>query len=112
VLLHRFILGAQKGQIVDHINHDGLDNRKSNLRFGTKSQNTANQRLRTNNTTGFKGAYRWPGSNRWHSTIKVRQKLIHLGNFDSAVEAARAYDRAALEHFAEFAMTNKKLGLL
>ena len=106
VRLHRLIAGAGDGLMVDHINGDILDNRRSNLRICTNKQNQRNQRLRQNNSTGFKGVCvsRWGGaSRRYIAGIRVNKRQIQLGRFASAEEAARAYDRAALEHFGEFA---------
>lgn len=106
--LHRFILGVTDPKIhVDHINHDGLDCRRSNMRLATAAQNGANKRMRKNKTEGFKGVSMHRG-NRW----RVRVGPNHVGCFLTAEEAARAYDIAAIARFGEFALTNEKLGLL
>lgn len=110
ITMHRLLAGAE-GLQVDHIDGDGLNNRRSNLRVGTVSQNQANRR------TAF-GASRFKGVNRekrgkpWRAAIKVNGRKIHLGAFEDEAEAARAYDQAALEYFGEFACTNEMLGLL
>lgn len=104
VLLHNFITGWS---MVDHRNGDGLDNRRSNLRPATHSQNMANKRRYRNNTSGFKGVTRNTGTGRpWRASLKHDGRRFHLGYFDSAAEAARAYDAAAIETFGEFARPN------
>lgn len=101
LLLHRLILGARPGQIVDHINGNGLDCRRSNLRFCTARENAINHRVfRTNK-------HRYPGIVRvyrkWHAHIKVNGKRIHLGSFDW-LDVAILHRMAAEEkYFGEFA---------
>ena len=92
--MHVLILSPVPGYQVDHRNGDGLDNQRSNLRLATKAQNLANQRMPKNNTSGYKGVgeYR-PG----RFTAQVASK--YLGCFSTALEAARAYDEAALERW-------------
>lgn len=106
VLMHRVILGAPAGLVVDHINGDGLDNRRANLRLASIADNAHNQRLARNNTLGVKGVWRGRRPDRWHATIHVHGRALWLGLHRSLEEAARAYDRAAREHFGEFARTN------
>lgn len=111
VLLHSFLLGPKLGLEIDHINGDTLDNRRSNLRFVTRSQNCANQKIRSTNKSGFKGVnWKKPGkrqpTGRWVSRISVGMKRIQLGYFSTAEEAARAYDAAAQHYFGEFAKLN------
>lgn len=90
----------------DHANRNGLDNQKANLRPASISQNGANQGLKSNNTSGYKGASRDRRSGRWAARIKVNYRNIHLGCYGTAEEAARAYDRAAVEYFGEYAWLN------
>lgn len=106
--LHRAILDAKRGELVNHINGDGLDNRRSNIRVCTAGGNAHNQKLHSNNTSGFKGVQFSKSKQRWFSIIA--QKIC--GYFRNPVDAALAYDRAAIEMFGDFAMTNKMLGLL
>jgi HNH endonuclease/AP2 domain len=103
MLMHRFILDAQPGQQVDHINHDGLDNRRANLRLCSVSQNQANSLKRRGTTSKYKGVCRYRG--KWQATITVG-KQYHLGFFDSEEDAARAYDKAATEAWGQFATLN------
>lgn len=88
--------------LVDHVNHNGLDNRRSNLRPATKSQNSANSRPQTGGTSQYKGVYLVTRLNRWAARIRGQ----HLGYFNDESEAARAYDVAATEAFGEFAYLN------
>ena len=104
--LHRVIARAAKGQIVDHINGDYTDNRRSNLRICTHSQNQGNRKsLNRNNTTGYRGIAQLP-SGRWCAHIKRNRRKFHLGVYATPEEAARAYDKAALDHYGEFAVLN------
>lgn len=101
--LHTFLTGWP---YIDHRNGDGLDNQRRNLRPATGTQNNANTRRRTDNTSGFKGVSWRPDANRWHARVQSGRKLRHLGYFDTAEAAARAYDAAARELFGEFARPN------
>ena len=100
--MHAFITGADR---TDHINGDGLDNRRSNLRRATHGQNMANKGRYRNNTSGFKGVSR-RRSGRWFAQIQAQGTHRYLGQFDTAEDAARAYDAAAVEAFGEFARLN------
>ena len=102
--MHRLILNAPPDKIVDHINGNGLDNRRENLRLATKIQNNCNTRLRRDNRSGYKGVKR--NALRWIARIRIDRKLIHLGSFATKEDAARAYDNAARQHFGEFAKLN------
>jgi hypothetical protein len=111
ILMHRVILKASERTEVDHINGNKLDNRRENLRVATKSQNLGNQKIRSTNTSGFKGVNwkQWRkirSSGAWTARISVGSKRIHLGYFSTAEEAARAYDSAAQQYFGEFAKLN------
>ncbi len=107
--MHRFILDAPKGLDVDHINGNTLDNRRVNIRICTRRQNQQNQ-LSVHGLSKYKGVC-WHHE-RWVARITVNNVRIHLGCFFLEEEAARVYDKAALEYFTEYAQTNRMLGLL
>lgn len=105
--LHRFIMNASKGTEVDHIDPSNtLDNRKSNLRICTNRQNQMNKRPQKNGSSPYKGVSWKKEQSKWSSRIQANGKLRHLGYFLSELEAARAYDAAALRYFGEFAYPN------
>lgn len=104
VYLHRLITGWDR---TDHENHNGLDNRRSNLREATRSQNGANQFKRQGCSSPFKGVYRPRGRRVWIAQIAVEGGGVRvLGAFSDEIEAARAYDRAAVATWGEFARAN------
>ena len=107
--MHRFILGARKGEIVDHRNGDGLDNRRDNLRLCVGKENQGNRRLSKNNKSGYKGVCLDNRRGQWVATIYKNRKPIYLGSFNSAIDAANAYDNAAIGYFGDFALTNAKI---
>lgn len=101
--LHTFLTGWP---LVDHINGDGLDNRRANLRPATASQNNANKKISRRNTSGYKGVAWHAASGRWRAYLGVNGKQKSLGYFADPAEAGRAYDTAALAHYGEFAVLN------
>jgi hypothetical protein len=104
--LHRLILGRPpRGKECDHINGDGLDNQRHNLRFATHLQNMHNKRPYRGGESLFKGVAR-ASKNRWRVHIRVNCISIYLGCFADEEEAARTYDNYAKLHFGEFARTN------
>lgn len=106
IFMHRFIMDAPQGTIIDHINRNALDNRKSNLRFCTKAENQRNRTSRQiNNTSGYKGVTKV--RNKWAARISHQSKRIHLGYFVNIHQAAEAYNQAALKYFGDFANLNK-----
>jgi len=102
VSMHTLLTGWPR---VDHINGDGLDNRRANLRAATSSQNSANSRLATTNTSGYKGVTYFRRTGRWRAYLGGHRQR-HLGYFDTPEEAARAYDAAALARWGTFARLN------
>jgi len=105
--LHQVIAGRMCiAGVPDHIDRNGLNNRRDNLRPANDSQNQANQSLQTNNTSGFKGVCWGTRDGKWMAYITVSRKRRYLGVFGDPIEAARAYDRAAEEAFGEFAFLN------
>lgn len=107
VRMHRQILGLleNKSAIVDHIDGNRLDNRRTNLRVCTQTENSRNRRRHTNNTSGYKGVSKRP-SGSYRAQIKVDGKKIHLGTFASAEEAHKAYCNAARKYHGEFFRPN------
>ena len=105
--MHRLIMDAPKGFVVDHINGDGLDNRKCNLRICTDSENLKNQGKRKANTSGYKGVFWHTRMNKWIAKLYSNKKCIHLGYFGCPIEAAKAYNVGALKHHGAFANINQ-----
>jgi hypothetical protein len=92
--------------MVDHINHNGLDNRWSNLRPCSVKENALNKIRYSNNTSGYKGVHFCKKHQKWSAYISKDKKRSHLGYFESAKEAAKAYDTAAKRLFGEYAALN------
>lgn len=112
IYLHRVVMERKinrtlaSRECVDHINHDGLDCRRSNLRSATYSENQHNQRLSRANTSGFKGVCWDKAHGLWVVYISLNGKKIYVGRFASAIEGGRAYNKAALKYHDEFAYLN------
>ena len=104
--MHRLITKCPKHLVVDHINHNGLDNRKENLRICTHQQNQYNKKLFARNSSGFKGVSWSKRSKKWKAQITPNNKYLHLCFFNTKEEAARAYDANAHHYFGEFAFLN------
>ena len=105
-MLHRYLMNCPEGMVVDHWNHDTLDNRKSNLRICTSQENNCNQETYNNNTSGFKGVHCQEKDSRYRAYISYKEERINLGVFQTAEMAAMAYDLKAIELFGEYACTN------
>lgn len=107
-LMHRQILGLQYGDgiMTDHANHCGLDNRMTNIRTCTRSQNAQNSRVRKDSKSGFKGVYWREEDKFWYARIKHNGVRIRLGCFKKKEDAIKAYDDKARELFGEFACLN------
>lgn len=103
IWMHREIVGAIKGEFVDHANGDTLDNTRGNLRKATASQNAMN---RKKVGLGYKGTHWSKVNRRWFATIEKDGKKIHLGCFGTSEDAAHAYDEKAKELFGEFSRLN------
>lgn len=97
---------AVRGQIVDHINGNGLDNRRENLRLATARENALNSRPRKGRSK-FKGVYLDTLRGNWYVQIRAKGRGRYVGSFWSELDAARAYNKAALEHYGEFARLNE-----
>jgi len=107
ILMHRLILEPPEGKIIDHINHNSLDNRKANLRFVTTAQNAWNARKRSGkHTSKYKGVSFHKRDRIWQTKICCKGKDIFLGNFEDEKAAAIAYDEKAKELFGQYAVLN------
>ena len=104
VLMHREVSGFPDGVMTDHINGNRLDNRRSNLRPATNSQNQMNRK--TSSASGFKGVVYVPRKRKWQATIRIQGRTRFLGLFASPDVAARAYDSSAAAAFGEYARLN------
>ena len=114
--MHRMIMDAKKGQLVDHKNGDPLDNRRENLRLATNAENCRNGKKGTYRgrpcLSKYKGVSKHSSTAKgkkysyWFGQIVVDGQHINLGHFKTEKDAARAYDKAAKEHFGEFAKCN------
>jgi hypothetical protein len=104
IAMHQMILGARGGQVVDHIDGDGLNNQVANLRVCDWSQNVMHSVRRRRGRSRYKGVDRHHG--KWRARIAAYGQRMHLGNYATEEEAARAYDRAAVRHHGEFAVLN------
>jgi hypothetical protein len=105
--MHREIMGAAEGQVVDHINHDGLDNRRCNLRVCSHAENVRNQRGQRGRSSGYKGVSRDRRLGKWRAQIWHNGKHTYLGLFESEAAAARAYNAKARDLFGAFAYLNE-----
>ena len=94
--LHRIIMLPPSGMLVDHVNGDGLDNRRCNLRLATPAENNQNRRLSLSNTSGYKGVCFDKHKGKWRALIAANGRKVHLGHYTSAAEAAEAYETASI----------------
>jgi hypothetical protein len=107
IRLHREIMDPPEGLLVDHRNNDGLDNRRANLRLATHSQNQCNKSKRKSKTSSrFVGLSRNKSRCAWDVRLKHLGKNLWIGRFTDEIEAAKAYDKAALKYHGEFARLN------
>ena len=104
--MHRAILCPPIGTFCDHINGNGLDNRRKNLRVCSNSENQMNRRIPSNNKSGYKGVF-WHGKDKiWISVLKINKKAVYLDRCTRKIDAAKSYDVGALKYFGEFARLN------
>ena len=102
--MHRLVMGVTDSKAhVDHINHNGIDNQKNNLRIATNAQNCRNRRTPKNNSSGYKGV----SFNKKDGKFFARYADAYLGCFDCPMEAARHYNQAAKEHGEGFELLNQ-----
>lgn len=107
IYMHREILKAKPNEIVDHINHITLDNRKKNLRICSHKDNIRYSKKSITNTTGYKGVQRQKGSKTWIARITVNGKHIVSKGYLNIKDAAKEYNRMAIKYFGEYAYINK-----
>lgn len=109
IFMHKAVLGIPDK--IDHIDNNSLNNQKSNLRAATPTQNGQNRKIQVHSTP-YKGVSYFKHQKKFVATIKALGKRVHLGYFEDPVNAAKAYDAAAIRFFGEFARTNQQLGAL
>ena len=104
--MHRLIMLPPPGLVTDHINRNGLDNRRCNLRIATHSQNNANKApMRGKTASVYKGVSKTPYG-KWQAMTRTKGKELYLGTFESEIDAAKAYDKKVFELHGEFAYLN------
>ena len=107
VYMHQDIIKAPKGKVIDHVNNDGMDNRNANLRAATPSQNMHNRKKYDRKSSSkYKGVHWYKQYSKWTARIRYENKRIFLGYFESEIDAAKAYDKAAKKYHKEFACLN------
>lgn len=108
IRIHTVIMNTPAGYEVDHIDHNGLNCQRSNMRITTHAKNLQNTISQRGATSSFLGVCWDKNRNKWFAKIKIDQVTINLGRFDDEKEAAKKYDEAALKHYGEFANLNFK----
>lgn len=106
IWMHRLVVNAPDGFEVDHLDGNGLNNQKTNLRICTRAENGRNRKKNTSSTSIYKGVYWRKNRNRWQAQIKLNGKDIYIGRFVNEIDAAKAYDHKAKELFGNFAQLN------
>lgn len=106
IRLSRLITNAGENEVVDHINHDTMDNRKANLRKVTQAHNLLNVGIRSNNTTGITGVWREKRRNKWAAELKIHGKKIYLGQYESFDEAVATRKAAEERYFGPYSYDN------
>lgn len=104
--MHYFLMERKKGFVMDHVNHNSLDNRRSNLRYVTHTQNSQN-RLPKLKKSNFKGVSWISSRNEWYAQIDYNKKAYYLGSYKIEEHAAEAYNNAAIRLFGEYAYLNE-----
>jgi hypothetical protein len=107
IKMHLLILPCPAGMKTDHINGNGLDNRRNNLRTASNQQNLMNRGANKNNTSSFKGVTWHKRASKWMAQLMFNREHKHGGLFDDPIEAAKAYNKLALQYHGEFAKLNE-----
>ncbi len=97
VIFHRWLLDCPEDKQVDHINHNTLDNRRGNLRIVEPSQNSQNRRLRSDNSSGYRGVTWDKSAKRWRARVRSKKKTLYTCLFDDVHEAGRVAEEKRLE---------------
>ena len=105
--IHRLIMNEPENMQIDHIDGNGLNNQKNNLRIVTQSQNQMNKISAKNSSSQYKGVCFVKSRNKWLSSICINKRNYNLGNFKNEEDAARAYNEAAQKYFGEYAHLNE-----
>ncbi len=110
IAMHRLVIKVPEGMVADHINHNGLDNRKANLRPATPAQNIYNRPIakKQNARSRFRGVTWCRAKKKWLALIRINGRNKFLGYFHDEKQAAKAYDSAAKKHHGDFAVPNFK----
>ena len=107
VLMHRLINETPKNALTDHRDSNGLNNQKHNLRTCTRSQNGANSKITDGGTSKYKGVCWHKANKKWRAQIRANNRKIHLGLFEKEIDAATAWNVAAIKYHRDFAYLNK-----
>jgi hypothetical protein len=107
ILMHRLIMNAMSGILVDHQDHIGINNQKNNLRLSNYNQNNSNRKSSKKSSSKFLGVHWFKNSNKWCAKIQVNKKGIHIGYFHLEIDAAKAYNEMAIQYHGKFANINK-----
>ena len=107
IYMHHELIDVADGLLIDHVNQDSMDNRRANLRGATRAQNIRNRKKFSNSSSSkYKGVSWRKKTRKWEVLITFERKRIFLGCFHSEIDAAKAYDRAAIKYHGEFASLN------
>ena len=107
IYMHRLLMNTPENMETDHVNGNGLDNRKKNLRVCTGAENRMNHKLLSTNKSGFNGVSWNKDIRKWSVCISVKAKTIHGGEFKDIIEAAKKYNELAKKYFGKYARYNK-----
>jgi hypothetical protein len=110
LLMHRIIMGAAQGVMVDHVDGNGINNFRCNLRFATHKQNMRNRQATPGLTSSYKGVWWEKRDGVWRACIKCDGRTIHLGSFRTQEQAAVSYNEAARKYHGDFALLNNVAG--